>query len=115
MMPTEQPVRVRRRAARWWFVALAAAAVALFAVLAAVHAALYSAPAPFAMLLAAAMCGAPIVALRRPRTAIALFCVAAFLLPLLVLPGRDERSDDADGERHDARAPAVPHGHDADE
>ncbi|HET8867460.1 MAG TPA: sensor histidine kinase [Agrococcus sp.] len=90
MMPTEQPVRVRRRAARWWFVALAAAAVALFAVLAAVHAALYDAPAPFAMLLAAAMCGAPIVALRRPRTAIALFCVAAFLLPLLVLPGRDE-------------------------
>lgn len=62
---------------------LCVVAVVLYAVLVPLHAVVYGTYLPAAMLLGAAAVTAPLISRRRPRTAIALFLVAALLLPLL--------------------------------
>lgn len=69
-----------------FLVLLAVVVVTLFAVLASLHTALYGTALPVAMILAVALCGAPLIALARPRVSIGLFSSAAFLLPLVVSP-----------------------------
>lgn len=64
-------------------------AVALFTVLVAIHAAGYGTPVPLAIPFGAALCAAPLLSLTRPRLAIAVFCVAAVVLPLLGAADRD--------------------------
>ncbi len=61
---------------------LGAAGIVLFSVLAPLQAVAYGTFLPLAMVLGAAACAAPAVAHRYPRTAIALFSPAAFLLAL---------------------------------
>lgn len=68
--------------------ALYAAAVVLYALLVPLQTALSGTPLALSFLLGAALCGAPIVALARPRFAIALFTAANFTLPLLVVPAQ---------------------------
>lgn len=63
--------------------ALGVVSVALYAIFVPVHAALYGTPLPLAFLLGAAVCGAPLLSLSRPRTAIAGFCAGAFTIPLI--------------------------------
>lgn len=65
---------------------LAVIQVALVSVLVPLHATLYDTTFPLAMLLGAAVCAAPLVAIRHPRIAIAVFSIAAVLLPLVVGP-----------------------------
>lgn len=65
---------------------LVIAAVALAAVLVPVHAALYGTAVPLALLLGVVLTGSLLVAIPRPRIAIGLFSLAAFLLPLFVIP-----------------------------
>ncbi|UIN30575.1 sensor histidine kinase [Microbacterium binotii] len=65
-------------------VALAVTGVALFSVLVPLHAVFYGTPLPLAMLLGAGVCAAPWISLTRPRTAIVVFGVTAFVLPLVV-------------------------------
>lgn len=83
--------RLRRRPSRrvvlLW--SLGAAQVALYAVLAPVHAALYGVHPAMAMLLGIGICGAPALAFRYPRIATAVFTVPAFVLPLVVSAQRD--------------------------
>ncbi|WP_217184158.1 sensor histidine kinase [Streptomyces sp. AC495_CC817] len=62
--------------------ALAAAAIALFSVLVPLQTAAYGTLLPLSFLLAAGVCAAPLLSITRPRTAIAVFCVAVFVLPL---------------------------------
>jgi len=61
------------------------AMVALFAVLVPLHISLYGQQPAFAFLLGGALCGAPLLAIPAPRSAIAVFCVSACALPLPVL------------------------------
>lgn len=75
------PWITRRTAA---LVALCAATIALFATLVPLQTTLSGTPLPLAFILGAAVCAAPLLSLTRPRTAIAMFCAAAFLLPLTV-------------------------------
>ena len=79
--------RPSRRVVALWL--LGAALVALFAVLTPVHAALYGVMPALAMLLGAGVCAAPALAIRHPRSATAVFAVAAFILPLTVSADRD--------------------------
>jgi signal transduction histidine kinase len=79
--------RVRRETVT--LVTLMVTAVALFSILVPIHAAAYGTALPLALLLGAGVCVAPLVALSRPRLAIAVFCLAAFALPLLVSADRD--------------------------
>ena len=65
---------------------LGAASVTLYATLVPLAAVLYGTPLPLSFILAAAACGAPLLAITRPRWAIALSTAASFALPLLV-PG----------------------------
>ena len=67
-------------------VVLASVSLALFSVLAAIHASLYGTPVVLALPLGAALGGAPVLALPRPRTAAALACLAAWILPLVSVP-----------------------------
>ncbi|WP_227468034.1 sensor histidine kinase [Microbacterium sp. YJN-G] len=68
---------------------LAVALVALYAILVPILAALYGVSVPVAFLLGAGMCAAPLLALWYPRSSVAVFTVAAFVLPLTVSPDRD--------------------------
>jgi len=65
---------------------LSVGVVALYAVVVSLHASLYGTALPVVLILSAALCGAPLVAITRPRIAIGLFCVSAFVLPLVVSP-----------------------------
>ncbi|MHC5797095.1 hypothetical protein ACVXZ4_13145 [Lacisediminihabitans sp. FW035] len=55
---------------------------ALFAILVPIQTVIYGTPLPVALALGASLCSASIVSLARPRLAIGLFCVPAFLLAL---------------------------------
>ena len=79
-----RPSRIRRRSSA--LVALCAAVVVLYATLVPLQTVLYGTPLALSFLLGAALCAAPLIALTRPRTAIALLSVAAFALPLFVSP-----------------------------
>ncbi|WP_136035206.1 sensor histidine kinase [Microbacterium sp. K35] len=78
--------RMNRRATA--LAALYAAVVVLYALLVPLQTVLSGTPLPLTFLVGAALCGAPLVALARPRTAIALFTAATFTLPLLVVPAQ---------------------------
>ncbi|MFD5225642.1 sensor histidine kinase [Microbacterium sp. NPDC058342] len=84
---TDTANRAPRPAAALW--GLGAVLVALYAILVPIHATLYGVALPTAFLLGAAVCVAPAVAVRAPRSAIAVFSAAAFALPLTVSPVRD--------------------------
>lgn len=81
---TERAPRISRRTAA--LTALGAASLVLFSVLVPVQTVLYGTSLPLSFILGAALCAAPLMSLRHPRWAIALFCAAAFTLPLLVVP-----------------------------
>ncbi|QAY61521.1 sensor histidine kinase [Microbacterium protaetiae] len=66
------------------YIGLGAVAVALYAVLVPLQVSLYSANVPVTMLLGALAVGAPLIAVRRPTLAIALFTASAVLIPLMV-------------------------------
>jgi signal transduction histidine kinase len=70
-------------------VSLAAVVVALYAVLVPIQNGLYGTALPLAFLLAAPLCAASFIAIPFPRIGIAVFCAAAFALPLVASPGRD--------------------------
>lgn len=76
--------RISRRTAA--LAVLGGASFVLFAVLVPIQTALYGTLLPLSFILAAALCGAPYLSLSRPRSAIALFSAAAFVLPLIVDP-----------------------------
>lgn len=63
---------------------LGAVTVALFATLVPLQTTLAGTPLALSFILGAAVCAAPFLSLARPRTAIAVFCSAALLLPLTV-------------------------------
>ncbi|MFE6994613.1 sensor histidine kinase [Microbacterium sp. NPDC057659] len=68
-------------------VVLSVIAIALYPILVPVHAQLYGTYLPVAMFLGAAAVTAPLISRHRPRTAVALFLVAAVLLPwMAILP-----------------------------
>lgn len=69
-------------------VALWALVVALYATLVPIQIALYGVAVPAAFLLGAGVCAAPALAVHRPRSALALFLVTAFVLPLTASPAR---------------------------
>ena len=73
----------------WVLVALMTVAIVLFTVLVALQSAGYGTPIPLAIPLGAALCGAPLLALTRPRAATVVFAGAAIMLPLLVSADRD--------------------------
>jgi signal transduction histidine kinase len=77
------PLRSRFSGRQVAFVALCLLAAALFAVFVPVHVALAGTPLVLAFVLGAAMCGAPVLSLSRPRVAIAVYCSAALTLPLV--------------------------------
>ncbi|MBC6494900.1 sensor histidine kinase [Microbacterium sp. 4-7] len=81
---TPRTPRISRRTAA--LAALAVASLALFAVLVSLQTVLYGTALPLTFILGAALCSAPLLSLRYPRWAIAMFCSAAFALPLLVVP-----------------------------
>lgn len=81
---TPRTPRISRRTAS--LVAVCAAVVVLFAVLVPVQTVLYGTPLPLSFILGAALCVSPLLAITRPRPAVALFCGAAFVLPLIVSP-----------------------------
>lgn len=60
------------------------AAVALYSVHVPVQSVVYGTPAGASMLLGLALCGAPLLALRWPRLAIAVFCAAVYAQPIAV-------------------------------
>lgn len=68
-------------------IALMVVSMALFCVLVPIHASLYDAPIVLALPLGAALGGAPLLALLRPRTASVLACLAAWALPLISVHG----------------------------
>ncbi|MFC8683329.1 histidine kinase [Microbacterium ureisolvens] len=84
--PAGAPPRPRRRlnVRTAAFGALTLTAVALFSVLVPVLITLYRQPAAFAFLFGALTCAAPVLAVRFPRWATALFVVSAIVLPLPV-------------------------------
>jgi signal transduction histidine kinase len=61
----------------------------LYAIMVPIHTVLYGANVLVAFLVGAALTGAPVLALRYPRTSITVFTVAAFVQPLVVSPDRD--------------------------
>src|SRR4051794_13934513 len=63
---------------------LAAVAIVLFAVMVPVHTVIYGGNVPVTMLFAAAAVSAPLVSIRRPNTATALFSIATLALPLIM-------------------------------
>lgn len=65
-------------------VVLSIVAVALYAVIVSVHAAIYGSSVPVTMLLGAAAVAAPLVSIRYPNLAIVLFTGAAVLMPLTI-------------------------------
>ncbi|MDN5685880.1 MAG: sensor histidine kinase [Brachybacterium sp.] len=73
----------------WVLAVLMAVAIVLFTVLVALQSAGYGTAVPLAIPLGAALCGAHLLALTRPRAAIGVFAVAAVLLPLLASAERD--------------------------
>lgn len=77
------------RAKTLWLVALALTGVALFCVLVPLQTVFAGTPLPLAILLGAAVCGAPVVAVTHPRIAVAGFTVAALVLPLTVSGAHD--------------------------
>ncbi|MCK2036974.1 sensor histidine kinase [Microbacterium sp. SSW1-49] len=79
--PARTPRIARRTAA---LVALCAATIALYATLVPLQTTLSGTPLPLSFILGAAICAAPLLSLTRPRTAVAMFGAAAFLLPLTV-------------------------------
>ncbi|WP_311259388.1 sensor histidine kinase [Microbacterium sp. WCS2018Hpa-9] len=81
---TERAPRISRRTAV--LTALGAVSLVLFAILVPVQTVLYGTSLPLSFILGAAVCAAPLLALNHPRWAIAMFCAAAFTLPLLVVP-----------------------------
>lgn len=66
-------------------IVLMIASLALFCVLVPIHAYRYGTPVVLALPLGAALVGAPLLAIPRPRTAAALACFAVWVLPLLSL------------------------------
>ncbi|KQQ64696.1 sensor histidine kinase [Microbacterium sp. Leaf320] len=80
----ERAPRISRRTAS--VAALGAACIVLFSVLVPIQTVLYGTSLPLSFILAAALCGSPLLALTHPRWAIAAFCASAFTLPLLVVP-----------------------------
>lgn len=72
-----------------WLVLLATASVALYSVLVPLEAVFSGTVLPAAMILGAALCGAPLVAIRHPTAAVIAFCVAAFALSFPASPDRD--------------------------
>jgi len=78
--------RPGRRFALW---SLGSILVALYAIMVPLHSVLYGVNVLVAFLVGAALTGAPALALRHPRTSIAVFTVAAFASPLVVSPDRD--------------------------
>jgi signal transduction histidine kinase len=76
--------RISRRTAA--LAAVCAATVVLFAVLVPVQTVLYGTPLPLSFILGAGLCVSLLLAITHPRRAVALFCGAAFLLPLIVSP-----------------------------
>lgn len=72
-----------------WLLVLAVAGVALLSVLVPLQAVFYGTALPIAMLLGAVVCATPVAAVRYPRSSIAAFCGAAFVLALTVDAGRD--------------------------
>lgn len=76
--------RSRRISRRTAITALCAVVIALYAVLVPIHVTLYGTPPAMAFIVGAALCSAPLLAISHPRSAIALFCGAAFALTLLV-------------------------------
>jgi signal transduction histidine kinase len=76
----------RRTAA---LVSLGAVVVVLFVVLVPIQSGLYGTALPVVFLLAAPLCGAVLLAIPYPRIGIAVFCGAAFALPLVASPDRD--------------------------
>ncbi|WP_449408395.1 histidine kinase [Microbacterium maritypicum] len=79
---TDRAPRIRRRTVA--LALLGAAVVVLYSTLVPLLAALYGVALPLAFILAAAVCGAPLLAVARPRWSVLLFCVSAFAVPLLV-------------------------------
>jgi len=66
----------------WMLIALLVATIALFTVLVAIHSAGYRTPVTIALPLGALLCGAPLLAIDRPRAALVVFGLAAIALPL---------------------------------
>jgi signal transduction histidine kinase len=64
--------------------ALSAATIALFATLVPLQTNLSGTPLALSFILGAAACGAPLLSLSRPRTAIAVFCASTFMLSISV-------------------------------
>ncbi|TFD92095.1 sensor histidine kinase [Cryobacterium lactosi] len=85
MTDMDGTVRHNRRGAVQ-LILLVLAAVALAAVLVPVHAAIYGTAVPVSLLLGIMLTGSLLVAIPSPRIAIGLFSLAAFLLPLFVIP-----------------------------
>ena len=81
---TPRRARMSRRTSA--LVALCAAVVALYALLVPLQTVLYGTPLPLSFILGAALCASPLLAVSRPRRAIALFTAGALLLPLIVVP-----------------------------
>lgn len=80
--------RPPQRALALW--GLGISLVALYATLVPIHAVLYGVAVPTAFLFGAGVCAAPAVVIRYPRSGIAVFAIAAFVLPLTVSPVRDQ-------------------------
>lgn len=85
-MSASRRPRPGRRFVLW---SLGAVLVVLYAIMVPIHTVLYGANVLVAFLVGAALTGAPVLALRYPRTSIAVFTVAAFVQPLVVSPDRD--------------------------
>ncbi|KJQ55586.1 sensor histidine kinase [Microbacterium sp. SA39] len=81
---TPRLTRINPRTAA--LIALWGAAIVLYSNLVPIQTVLYGTSLPLSFILGAALCGAPLLAISRPRWAIALFSGAAFALPLLVVP-----------------------------
>lgn len=84
--PPAAAVKARRRPQRRTlaFGALALAVVTLFSILVPVLITVYQEPPALAFLFGALLCAAPVVAVRYPRSAVALFVASAVLIPLPV-------------------------------
>lgn len=83
----ERPPRAPRMSRRTTaLAALTAAVVVLYALVVPLQTVLYGTPLALSFLLGAALCGSPLLAVSRPRTAIILMTVGAFALPVIVDP-----------------------------
>ncbi|MEV4738497.1 MULTISPECIES: sensor histidine kinase [unclassified Microbacterium] len=79
---TERASRIEGRTVA--LVLLGTAVVVLYSLFVPLQTVLFDAPLPLSFILGAAVCGAPLLAVNRPRTAIAVFAVAAVASPLFV-------------------------------